>query len=156
VELPGGIRTAEGQFEQGQETGHWMFRHANGAPWKEGAFVAGLPHGLWRVFNSGGGLLGEYRLEHGTGTELRFFESGKPQQTTELRQGRRHGVVTWWSESGARLMEAHFRDGFPNGSWTFWDEKGNFRKVENWKEGDLVDTVWAQPGQASSSPPEAL
>lgn len=145
VTMPDGVVTAEGRFSHGAESGRWLYRHPTGKRWREGEYLDGLRHGEWKVWSPEGKPLGSYRMERGTGVELRWWPAGGKRQSSSYREGVLEGVTTWWFESGAKLMEANFQSGLPHGAWTYWDEVGNIRRIQDWNRGDLRETAWAQP-----------
>jgi hypothetical protein len=154
VEWTGGVLTAEGVYEDGHESGRWVFRHHSGKTWKEGEYQDGLLHGTWKIYDPDGELLGQFEMDRGTGTEIRWWDNGQKRQSIEMRSGRAHGVTTWWQETGERIMEAHYEDGKAHGAWTFWDPQGRTRKVEEWTEGILGNTTWFDPNAEAASADE--
>lgn len=144
--LADGVVTGEGEFRDGKRHGPWTYRHPSGKPWKQGEYVDGRMHGAWRQYDAEGKLLGEFRLERGTGVEVMWWENGHKRQEIARKDGLAEGKTTWYFETGERMMEADHVAGKLHGSWTFWDLKGQTRKIETWEDGGIVNTVWFENG----------
>ena len=162
-----GSPKSEGMIQNGYEEGEWTHWHANGERKSRGSYLAGHKHGTWTRWDEEGNLFQEltYRYDRKEGLAEKF--EGGVRQTTEYRDGEKHGVRRQVTEDGDLLLEENwFRDhlhgpssgyhsnGMPAsrgsyehgdrvGPWTFWTEDGEI--------DEELTRVYEPKGQRSGS-----
>jgi hypothetical protein len=105
---PDGRLKIEGQFVEGDKSGHWTFWHGNGLWYgrgqkkEEGEFRAGREDGRW----------------------IRWYSLGPKRDEGGYRNGVRQGRWTFWHELGQKDREGDYRDGQETGIWLRWNKKG--------------------------------
>ena len=67
----------------------------------------------------------------------------------QLKDGKLHGLSTWWYENGKKSGEANYVDGKAHGLETWWYENGQKSSETNYVDGKLhgTDTRWFDNGQ---------
>lgn len=85
--------------------------HPNGALANEQRFRDGSLHGLCRQWNEQGGLLGEFTMDHGSGTQSEWHENGKFKTEFTTIDGRFCGRYRRWLWNGSLAVEKYFLNG---------------------------------------------
>src|SRR6478736_2941582 len=75
--------------------------------------------------------------------EKKFYTNGQLKEKGILRNGRRDGKWTYYSENGSLLREILYTDGIENGSWIMWHDNGNTYIQQNKKNG-VSDGLWKE------------
>ncbi len=135
----GGELESEGQFQQGKETGAWVFHHPGGALAAQGSYADGLRTGPWETFH----------------------ENGEPESKGSYKRGARSGRWTFWNADGSKDLAAsglyefqvyrsrdgqrHYRgylvDNQRQGTWTsFWPDGA--KQFEGRFEGGEREGEW--------------
>jgi antitoxin component YwqK of YwqJK toxin-antitoxin module len=70
---PNGQISSEGNYEEGNEEGHWREYHANGRLAAEGHYQAGKEHGRWRFWDEEGRP--EREVHFSNGQEIEVIEN---------------------------------------------------------------------------------
>lgn len=70
-----------------------------------------------------------------------WYESGKPRSVGNWANGQKDGHFTFWHENGQPKAEVDYRHGRAEGTAIFWDEAGHELRRENWRGGQLVETI---------------
>ncbi len=124
----GKLRSAEGQYVDGEQDGAWMSWWDNGQPLDETHYQHGVKHGAWTVRAENGVLMvqGEYRL------------------------GKEHGAWTWWHRNGKKKAVASYVDGLKRGRETEWDEDGYVISDGKYDAGKKVG-AWVYDDRAAST-----
>lgn len=73
-----------------------------------------------------------------SGTATESHPNGQPSKRYGFREGRLHGLVREWSESGVLTVETHFRDGVRHGKNTYWAPDGALLKEQVYDAGKVV------------------
>lgn len=113
---PDGSLKAEGNYDNGKQTGAWRYFHPNGKIEQAGKFnKQGKPDGAWKWYFDSGRLLKEenYRggLKDGMSTE--YDETGKVIEEGEFVNGNEDGP--WFELIGDSYIRGTYRDGLRNG-----------------------------------------
>jgi hypothetical protein len=87
--------------------------HKNGVLANEEAYQNGLLHGRCRQWDESGRLLGEYRMEHGTGIQRTWHENGRLQLEFSTVKGDFSGRYRLWLNDGKLMSEDIFLHGKP-------------------------------------------
>jgi formylglycine-generating enzyme required for sulfatase activity len=91
----------------------------------------GKPSATW----SAGIAAGRYLLQ---GRQIFYYESGNKQWESTYEAGKKTGVETWWSYTGARQWERTYStDG--TWDWKLFDAAGMVTAESRWKGKDLLD-----------------
>ena len=93
----------------------------------------GKPKANWSGAIRGNG----YRLE---GTQTFYYPNGRKQWEATFVDGRRTGMETWWTETGAKAWEKEYA---ADGAWTWrvFDPAGHASAESRWKGKDLLEVV---------------
>lgn len=70
-----------------------------------------------------------------------WYESGKPRSVGNWANGQKDGHFTFWHENGQPKAEVDYRHGRADGTAIFWDDAGRELRRENWRGGQLVETI---------------
>jgi antitoxin component YwqK of YwqJK toxin-antitoxin module len=125
---PDGTLTMEYRIEDDVMHGPFRTWHENGQVSQESTYVHGREHGVARQFDEAGVLIGSYELDHGTGLDLWFVESGVLAEERHMKDGKRHGFERWWSGDNATVsQEGHYLDGLEHGIFREWNDRGRLR-----------------------------
>ena len=84
--------------------------HKNGTPATQEAYQNDLRHGLCRQWNDEGKLLGEYRMDHGTGIQRVWFDNGIVQREQSFFKGKATGPCRMWLRDGSFASEEWYID----------------------------------------------
>ena len=95
----GSIRT-EVSYENGRRNGLSRTYHTNGQVVEEVRFCNNLLHGVCKSWAVDGRFLGEYRMKHGTGTVIMWYDTGKIQAEVSFVDGLITGRQKSWDEAG--------------------------------------------------------
>ena len=124
-----GTLTIEAAWRNGRLHGPFLAFHENGAVRWATRYVAGQEHGISRQFDKNGKLIGKYRMNHGTGLDLYFYDNGKLSEERYIENGIPNGFERWWSGDGRTVwQESHFKDGLEHGIHRKWNFKGRLRR----------------------------
>ena len=52
------------------------------------------------------------------------------------KNGKAHGLETWWYENGKKEKEKYYKGGKEDGPWTEWDEDGKMTFQGTFKDGN--------------------
>ena len=119
----------EAGWRNGRLHGPFLAFHENGVVRWATHYVAGREHGVSRQFDENGKLIGTYKMNHGTGVDLYFYNSGKLSEERYIVNGERDGFERWWNEDGHTIwLESHFKDGLEHGIHRKWNVKGRLRR----------------------------
>ncbi|MBN3035799.1 MAG: hypothetical protein JW861_09450 [Bacteroidales bacterium] len=81
-----GTPRLEGNYENGQRTGRWIYWYPNGNKWSEANYKAGVDHG----------------------TKTVWHESGQKYYEGEMTEGKRSGIWRFWDEQGNLTKEIDY------------------------------------------------
>ena len=140
-----GAVEAEQILRSGRQHGPMVEWYENGqAAWAT-TYVDGLEHGTARQWAADGTLVGEYRLEHGTGLDLWWTEDGAGRWTLSesryVKGGTRHGFEWLVNEDQVSVAgEGHYWEGQPHGILREWNAAGRLRRgfPQYWVQGVKV------------------
>src|SRR5690606_16320693 len=85
--------------------------HPTGALANEQRFRDGSLHGRCRQWNEQGGRLGEFTMDHGSGTQSEWHENGKFKTEFTTIDGRFCGRYRRWLWNGSLAVEKYFLNG---------------------------------------------
>jgi hypothetical protein len=106
---PSGALRGECVVANGQPIGVTRLWHENGVlSWECPHDDNGREHGLVRQWNAEGKLLGEYRMDHGTGLERHWHENGQLERECQSIHGRLCGRFRCWLEDGELVSESYY------------------------------------------------
>jgi hypothetical protein len=153
------LQTRVARWDRGMEDGHWLTRHASGALFEDGRWVAGLREGPWHTVDHlavnhvprsidaewrAGRLEGPYRAvtagglrEEGAyrrGVRDGWFRAWAPDGTLvfegEWADGLPVGVHQRFASDGALYLRQEFAAGVPTGTWRRWEPGTHRLEVE--------------------------
>jgi MORN repeat protein len=104
---PNGQLRGECSLENGKLVGTTRKWHDNSVLSWESPFSEGLQHGVIRQWNREGKLLGEYRMDHGTGISKSWYANGQLENEAASVHGRLHGRFRCWLEDGELISETY-------------------------------------------------
>lgn len=143
VYYPDGTLAITGSYSQDQLEGPWSKRAPSGKTIEIGSYAAGRKHGRWQRYAETGGELGDFTLEHGTGTERAWYADGQLASETQLRDGELHGDSRYYGDGGLVLYEARFTGGQLDGPRRLGGSS-SLRLEDQWRAGKPIGTrqVW--------------
>src|SRR6185503_16775913 len=95
----------EAPLQKGRRHGPARSWHKNGVLAFEEPYEDGQLHGLCRQWDEKGKLLGEYRMDHGTGIQRVWFENGVLQWEQSFVNGLATGPCRMWLQDGSVGLE---------------------------------------------------
>ncbi len=143
VWYPDGTLAITGNYVDDELAGAWSKRAPSGKTIELGSYAAGKKHGRWQRYADTGGELGDFTLEHGTGTERAWYADGQLASEHQLRDGELHGESKYYGDGGVVLYEARFTNGQLDGPRRLGG--GNALRLEDeWRAGQPMGTrrVW--------------
>ena len=69
------------------------------------------------------------------------YRSGQMQRQGEIRNGKKHGLWTYWHENGQIGEKLEFEDGIMVGKWIRWHENGQMRREGECLRPDTVNEL---------------
>ena len=86
------------------------------------------------------------------------YETEEKAYETRYKDGKLHGLCTWWYDNGQKEIESHYQDGKPHGLCTWWDENGQIECESYYKNGIEVEDAWSELDENghSSSPSKTV
>ena len=115
---PDGSLKAEGNYDNGKQTGEWKYYHANGKIEQTGKFnKQGKSEGIWKWYFESGQLLKEENYRNGLrdGMSSEYDETGIVIEEGEFVNGNEDGP--WFELTGDCVIRGTYRDGLRNGMW---------------------------------------
>ncbi len=88
---PDGADRLAVQIASGFAQGPFRRHHAGGKLAEKGAFVDGLPDGLWVRYDPAGKELGRFTLTRGNGTITEWEDNGEIDRVVDVKNGTLHG-----------------------------------------------------------------
>ncbi|MFW6053853.1 MAG: toxin-antitoxin system YwqK family antitoxin [Persicimonas sp.] len=88
-------------------------------------YIDGLEHGIAIQYFADGSILGQYEMDHGTGTDLWYNDdTGLLAEERECRDGNVHGNARWWDdyEGGRVWKEEHYKHNRRHGIFRQWED----------------------------------
>ena len=84
-----------------------------------------------------------------TGWVKGMYENGKVRYLLQVKDGKAHGLSTWWHDNGQKKGETNYKDGKEHGLETVWYENGQKELETNYKDGKEhgLMTGWHENGQ---------
>ena len=117
----------------------------------ESDYVDGQFHGRVTTWYPNGVKATEVHYKYGKedGTSTMWYDNGRKASKVEFRAGMENGLsVSWFSYSPKIAAQGIFVDGLKDGRWIF----NGGRRVEIWREGTLVDTIYRRSSVSSNEP----
>ena len=103
-----GRRHAENQVIAGIFHGVCRVWHRNGQLAQALRYRHGLMHGVSREWDEHGRLLGSFTMVHGTGLQQYRYDNGQLQSEITSRNGKFHGRCRGWLRDGTLIQENYF------------------------------------------------
>jgi len=87
-----------------------------------------------------------------TGWSKSLYSSGQVCGLIQYKDGKLHGLRTYWYENGEKNEECNFKDGKLHGLTTEWHENGQKSSETNYKEGKLhgLYSEWLKDGSINA------
>lgn len=80
-----------------------------------------------------------------------WYDSGQKRLESMWRDGKKHGMEIGWHESGAKALVVMWRDGAPYGMETGRHENGKKWREMMWADNDIyANIVWDEKGDVTS------
>ena len=73
-----------------------------------------------------------------TGKAVSFYANGQKRQEASYKDGKHHGLWSWWYENGQMRQQINYKDDKKDGPFILWNEKGKEIRRENYKDGEIV------------------
>jgi uncharacterized protein len=129
---PDGSLKAEGNYDNGNQTGEWKYYHSNGKIEQTGKFTKqGKLTGTWKWYFDNGQLLKEETYRNGLrdGLSTEYDETGKIIGEGEFVNGNEDGP--WFELIGDCFIRGTYRDGLRNGMWQYFYLDHNQGKTDS-------------------------
>ena len=129
-----GVLAGEGKFVNNKKDSLWKY-YSYYEKYKvaEETYVAGLRHGVCRIFYSNGQVSEEMEWENGqkSGPWKQFFDNGKLQMEGSHLAGKRTGPFFYYFPSGNYESKGFFKGDQMDGTWVYMNLDGSVKlKVE--------------------------
>ena len=111
-----------GRQVHGEEQGHWIYYHYNGAKWTEGDYKNGEKIGVWKSWYDDGRINQEYNAENGPFKS--WYQSGQVESVGQFVDGKRSGRWTFYHPNGKIFKEVNYTSDSINGSVTEYYDDG--------------------------------
>lgn len=100
---------------------------------------------IWRIYNTAGELLTRetYRLGILDGPFETLYPSGMPMERGVMKNGKKDGGWTQWSEKGYKIRTSFYSEGMLNGIWTEYDHSGKIM-IRGKYEDNLKEGIWTE------------
>ncbi|NCG28411.1 MAG: hypothetical protein GWP42_12815 [Verrucomicrobiales bacterium] len=84
-----------------------------------------------------------------TGKVFGFHENGQKSWESNYKDGKEHGLQTFWYENGQKWIEGNYKDGKQDGLWVSWHENGKKESERNFKDGNEegMQVAWHENGK---------
>ena len=86
-----------------------------------------------------------------TGVSVQYYDHKNEKKMSELccKNGKAHGLWTWWYKNGQKKFEAYYKDGQETGLYTHWHRNGQKQYEGYYKNGQAngLHTGWHKNGQ---------
>lgn len=125
---PNGVLVSEWEVRSGRRHGYYRdFFHERTV--YECFYRNNTQHGIAKQWHLDGTLLGTYRMQDGTGTDLWRHPDGSLNEQREYVAGKRSGVERFWNEGQPALyIERYWRNDELHGIEREWDSRGRLRR----------------------------
>lgn len=125
-----GMVEEEGEYLEGEQTGHWNYWGCDGNKISEGEYLNGNKNGYWvHWYNKKKVSDGNYLNGEKTGVWTHWHYNGEKESVGSYENGEKTGKWTYWSEITDKESEGEYKNGIKNGHWMYWDFHG--RKKED-------------------------
>jgi len=85
--------------------------------------------------------MGQGDNKEGTGSSIRYYESGQRMSEGNHKGGERDGKWVYYFKDEQRMSEGNYKDGKRDGKWVFYDILGEKIKQEIWGKGKLIKEI---------------
>ncbi|MBN2497080.1 MAG: hypothetical protein JXR96_20980 [Deltaproteobacteria bacterium] len=121
---------------QGLQHGEWTWMTRDGRQAARGRFAHGKLDGPFVWLDEQGRKQAEVEYAHGAARgAYTYYEKGVRHHRGAYRQGKRHGLWTYWYAGGATAMESEFSLGVRHGRHAEWTERGEKRAEGRYRHG---------------------
>ena len=87
-----------------------------------------------------------------SGWVKKMYSSGELESLLELKDGKMHGRVIEWYESGQKWFQGTHKDEKPDGLWIYWHENGQKKAELRHKDGvEVAGKYWNSKGEEVGS-----
>ena len=133
------IRSVQGTYEHGRETGPWTYWHMleESVVSSQGEFLEGRKHGLWKNWNEAGSPTTEETFTQGEwdGPFREYAETGDLAVERTYAAGRPDGLQVEWHPGGQKKSESRYVEGRLDGPQEHWFQNGQLRMKGSVKDG---------------------
>lgn len=118
--------TEEGAFVAGIRHGDWRIRWPNGETHSKGRYEEGLRDGLWQSYSMTGQLLEDMTYADGAleGAWCAYSQNGEVIGEGQHEDNHRVGIWTLRYSDGRIKEQGTYADGLREGHWEFYDDLG--------------------------------
>jgi antitoxin component YwqK of YwqJK toxin-antitoxin module len=127
---------AEGNYQDNQKTGSWVYYHPNKKTEQTGRYLRGKPIDTWRWYYETGSLLKEENYVNGQedGFSFELDINGDTLSRGEYIDGEREG--SWFFKEGNQKRIGAFKEGKMDGIWKHIYEGGKLSFTGKFKQGE--------------------
>jgi antitoxin component YwqK of YwqJK toxin-antitoxin module len=109
--FPDGSLEVAGAYKNGRLDGAWERHAVSGALVETGSYAAGQKTGHWQMMSAAGGVLGEYDMNAGTGTEMHWLDDGTLYSERTLKAGVPDGLDKRYESDGTLVVSSQWAAG---------------------------------------------
>lgn len=135
-----GYKMAEGLYVNGKREGKWYYYGTDSTIIGEEFYKNGLKEGLEKYFyRYTGKLYQQTNFVNGKkeGIYKQYFESGILKRDATYKNDTLEGKVTYYHPNAKKLMEGNYMKGLRHGVFTYWDESGKVQDTLHYIRGKL-------------------
>lgn len=135
-----GYKMAEGLYVKGKKEGKWYYYGTDSTIIGEEFYKNGLKEGLEKYFyRYTGKLYQQTNFVNGKkeGIYKQYFESGILKRDATYKNDTLEGKVTYYHPNAKKLMEGNYVKGLRHGVFTYWDESGKVLDTLHYTRGKL-------------------
>jgi antitoxin component YwqK of YwqJK toxin-antitoxin module len=138
---PNGKLKQKGSFKNGSNVGELTFYYSNGVISNTTTLDQnGKENGSSILYDLDGKKYHEIDYVAGDIRASRFYDKAGQMKLVSEKKGKKINYQLYYP-SGVLNIEGKFEDGKREGKWTYFDKYGNVSKTENYKLGEVNDTV---------------
>lgn len=130
-----------GSSEVVNGNGSYTSYYQSGSDFEQGQVSEGKRIGAWKTFYDVSNNVSQtvnYKNGKPHGLVMNYYESGLLAIEGEFINGKETGTWNWYYESGLLHCKAIFKNGLKEGTQEFWSETGRLCKEEVYEGGQLV------------------
>lgn len=141
---PDGLKSLEGTYKDGNETGEWKYYNRAGFLFKKITYTDGKQHGPVTVYHENGKIAEEYHNLDGEihGRYREYFSNGKTEMEGYLINGNQAGEWKEYFPDGTLKFRKYYSQGEVHGHLLEFTAKGNLVSDKEFEEGEKLSETY--------------